>query len=96
MRVGGAGDEAHAVSLDDARVVAGPEPARAGPGGEREQCVEPEGAVAAAAGVRSLSARIAVDEGRDDGSTKLLAQVERDVREPERVAGLAGGHDGRR
>ena len=46
-------------------------------------------AVAAAARVRRLAARVGVDERVDDSATKLLAQVEGDVRQPERVAGLA-------
>ena len=51
-------------------------------------------AVAAAARVRRLAARVAGDERVDDGAAELLAQVERHVRQPERVAGLARGDHG--
>ena len=87
--VGAAGDEAEAVPFGDARVVAGPEPLRPGALREGEQRVEAEGAVAADAGFGVRPRAYAVDERRDDGAAELLAQVERHVRQPERVAGLA-------
>ncbi len=80
--------------LGDARVVAGREPVAAGARREREQLGEAEAAVAADARVRRLAARVAADERRDDGAAELLAQVERDVRQPEPVAGLARGDHG--
>ncbi len=95
-RVGAAGDETQPVPLDDASVVAGPEPVRTGPRREGKERVEAERAIAAAARVRGLTLRVPVDERRDDGRAELLAQVERDVRQAERVTGLARCHDGRR
>ena len=77
--------------LDDPRVVAGGEPRGAGPAREREQLGEAKAAVAARARVRRLAARVAADERLDDGAAEALPQVERDVREAERVAGLARG-----
>ena len=89
VRVGRASEQAAAVALDDPRVVAGPELRRARALGEGEQLVEAEAAVAAAARVRGLAARVRRDERVDDGAAELLAEVERHVRQAERVAGLA-------
>ena len=63
VRVGRAGEQPPAVALDDARVVAGPELRRSGALGEGEQLVEAEAAVAAAARVRRLAARVAATKG---------------------------------
>ena len=68
--------------------MAGPELCRTGSLGEREQLVEAEVAVAAPAWVRCLPTGIRGDEGVDDGAAERVAQVERHMREPERVAGL--------
>ena len=57
-----AGEELPAAVLDDARVVAGREPRRAGAAREREQLREAEAPVAARARVRRLAARVALDE----------------------------------
>ena len=89
LRVGRACEESAAAVLDDPRVVAGPEPRRPGAAREREQLGEAEAAVAAAARVRRLAARVAPDERIDDRAAELLAQIERHVREPARVTRLA-------
>ena len=91
VRIGRTREQATAVALDDPRVVAGPELCRAGPLREREELVEAEVTVAAPARVRRLAACVRLDERVDDGAPERLAEVERDVREPERVAGLARG-----
>src|SRR5579885_355150 len=83
------GEERHAVAADDARVVTGREACRSGPAREGEQLGEAEAAVAADARVRRLAARVAAHERLDDGAPERPAQVERDVRQPERVARLA-------
>ena len=75
--------------LGDSRVMAGRKLRGAGALGEVEQLVEAEAAVAADARVRRLAGRVAADERADDRAAELLAQVERDVRQPERVAGRA-------
>ena len=81
------------VPLDDPGVVAGPEHVGAGPLREVDERVEPERAVAAHARVRGQALRVAVDERPHDGVAELLAQVEGDVRQPERVARLPGADD---
>ena len=63
-------------------------------GGESEQLVEAEAAVAAPARIRRLAACVPLDERLDDGAPELLAEIERHVREPERVTGLAGRDHG--
>ena len=68
-------------------------PRRAGGVDERGQ---PVGAVAGRARVRRLAARVAGDERLDDGAAEGLAPVERDVRDPERMAALARAQHGRR
>ena len=75
----------------DPRVVAGREPCRAGAAREGEQLCEAEAAVAARARIRRLAARVPADERLDDRAPELVPQVERDVRDAERVAGLARG-----
>ena len=90
-RVDSAREEETAVSLDDARVVAGRQPLGAGTPREREQLGEAEAAVAAGARVRRLAAGVAADEGRDNRAPELLAQVERHVRHAEPVTRLARG-----
>jgi len=82
-------EEQAAAMLGDAGVVAGREPRRADPRREREQRGEAETSVAAHARVRRLAARIAPDEWVDDRLPKGLAQIERDVREAERLARFA-------
>src|SRR5919201_4115288 len=77
--------------LDDPRVMPCRQHSRAGPARERKKFREAELSVAADAGVRRVAARIAADERRDDGAAELLPQVERHVRQPERVAGGARG-----
>src|SRR4030095_8503970 len=89
VRVDGTGEEPTAAVLDDSRVVARGEPRCARPLGEGEQLGEAETPVAADARVRGLSPRIAPHERRNDGAPELLAEVERYVREPQRMAGLA-------
>ena len=89
--VGGAMEERPPAVLRDARVVAGREPVRACLPREGEQLGEAEAAVAADARVGRLAAQIAPHERRDDGAAELLAQVERDMRDSEAMARLAGG-----
>ena len=93
QRIPAAGNEPLPVPLDDARVVAGPELLGACSGGELEQRVEPERAVAAAARVRRLPRPVRVHERRDHLRPELLAQVERHVRQAEGVAGGPGRRD---
>ncbi len=88
-RIGGPGDRRSAVALDDTRVVTGREPRGTDPVREREQLVEAEAPVAADARVRRLARRIVTRERLDDGRAELLAEVERDVRDPEAMARLA-------
>jgi len=95
--VGTPSDEERPVALDNARVVPRPERFGTSARDEREQLVEAKCAVAANAGIRRLPRLVALGERLDDGSTELLAQVERDVRQTERMAGIASGGDcGRR
>ena len=84
-----------AVTLDDPGVVAGREAGGADPPREGEQLGEPEAAVAADARVRRLAPRVAAHERADDGAPEPLAEVEREVRDPEPVAGLARRDDRR-
>ena len=86
--IGGAGDREPAVVLDDPRVVAGREPRRSDALREQQELIEPERAVAAAAWVRRLAARVALGERLHDLPAKLLTQIERHVRDAEPVAGL--------
>jgi hypothetical protein len=72
-----------------AHVVPRRQPRGARPACEREQLGEAEAPVAADAGVRRLAARVGLDERVDDGAAELRSQVERHVRQPERMAGLA-------
>ncbi len=92
--VAAAGDQPEPVPLDDPRVVAGPEHVGAGPLGEGDQGVEAESSVAAHARIRRQPVRVPLDERLDDARAEHVAQIERDVREPEPVAGFAGGDDG--
>src|SRR5213078_3414493 len=96
LRIGRARQQTAATVLGDTRVVPGGEPRRACALRERDQFREPEAAVAPDAGVRRLATLVAADERPDDGAAELLAQVERDVRQAEPVAGLARGDHGRR
>ena len=95
-RVDAARQEQATAAVDDAGVVAGSQPSRAGPPREGKQLGEPEAAVAPDARVRRLAARVAANERRHDCTPELLAQVERHVRQPERVAELPRRDDGRR
>src|SRR4029450_4470532 len=63
-------------TADDARVVPGRKPRRAGALGEGEQLGEAKAAVARDARVRRLAARVPADERRDDRAAELLAQAE--------------------
>src|SRR4051794_13770196 len=90
VRIGRAREQPLTAMLDDARVVPGREHVGARMAGEREQPAEAESAVAAHARIRRLAALVAAHERIDDGATEVLAQVERDVRDAERVARLAG------
>src|SRR5439155_2332943 len=94
VRVRRARQQAPSAILDDARVVTGGEPVRTRPPRELEQPPEAERPVAANAGIRRLAARIRMHERIDDRLTELVAKVERHVRHPERVTGLACGDDG--
>ena len=76
--------------LDDACVVPRGEPLGAGAAREREHRGEAEAPVAADAGVRRLAGGVAADERCDDSPPELVSEVERDVRQAERVACLAG------
>src|SRR6266487_3150682 len=91
--VGRAGDQAAAVPLDDARVVARPQDIGPGRGRERDEPVKAERPIAGRARIRSLPGLVAGDEGRDDRRAKVLAQVERHVRQAELVAGRPGSGD---
>ena len=83
--------------LDDAGVVPGRELRRTDALREREQLGEPEAAVAGDARVRGLAARVPAHEGRDDRAPEGLPQVERHVRQPAGMTGVAGGdHRARR
>ena len=90
-RIAAAGDQPQAVPLHDPGVVAGPEHVATGPLGEGDEGVEAKLPVAAHARVRRQAPRVAVDERRHDRGAERLAEIERDVRQPEPVAGLAGG-----
>src|SRR5262249_21164452 len=90
------GERRRSVVVDDARVVAGGEPCSSDPVGEGDELVEAEAAVAAYARVRRQPRRVPVDERPDDDSPELLAQVERDMRDPARVTGRARLDHGRR
>ena len=57
--------------------------------GEREHRIDANVSVADHARVRGAARAIAVDEGADDLSAKLLLQVEREVRDPELVRDAA-------
>ena len=76
--------------LDDACVMAGRELVGACAVCEGEQPREAEAAVAVDARVRRLPTLVTLDKRVDDRAPKLLAQVERHVRHPERVAGRTG------
>src|SRR5204863_7173121 len=86
-------EEEPSVALDDARIVAGRKPLGTGAPGKCEQLGEAEAAVAADARVGRPAGRIAAHERLDDGAAKLVAQVERDVRQAEPVEGPARGDD---
>ena len=92
-RVASTCDEKPAVPLHDSRVVAGPQRLGSRAASECEERVEAERAVAARARVRRVAGRVAGDERVDDRLPELLAQVERDVRHAERMAGGARGRD---
>ena len=75
----------------DARVVARCEPRRTDTAREGEELREPEAAVTADARVRRLAAGVSANERGHDRAAKLFPQIERHVREPEAMAGLARG-----
>ena len=68
--------------------MAGPEHIGTSAPGELDERVEAEGTVAAHARVGSQAFSVPVDERLHNGRAELLAEIERDVREPEPVAGL--------
>ena len=72
--------------------MAGGERVGAGVACKGEQAVEAERPVAAHARVGRLAAGVALHERVDHGAAKVLAQVERDVRDAECVTRLAGGY----
>ncbi len=89
-------DEPHAVTLDDPRVVAGPELVSTRTLREFHEGVEAKRAVAAHARIRRLPAGVRLRERVDDRALELFAQIERHVRKPERVTGGARcGHRSR-
>ncbi len=89
--IGAAVQEQPSAMLVDTRVVAGGEPVAAGAAGEREQLCEAEAAVAGDARIRRLAARVAAHERRHHCAPELFPEVERDMRQPQPVAGLACG-----
>src|SRR5262249_6920296 len=92
-RIGRAGEQEAPVAVHDPAVVACREPMGARPPDELEQLGEAEAAVAADARVRRLAPCVAADERPDHRAPELLAQIERDVRNAERVAGRPRGKD---
>ena len=86
-----AGEQPPAPVLEDAGVVAGGERVGAGVACKGEQAVEAERPVAAHARVGRLAAGVALHERVDHRAAKVLAQVERDVRDTERVTRLPRG-----
>ena len=86
--VGSTRNQPHPVALDDPCVVSGPEDVCAGALGEVHEGVEAESTVAPHAGVWRQALRVAVDERLHDGRPKCVAEIERDVREPESMTGL--------
>ena len=80
--------------LDDARVVARRKPGGAGAPGELEQLREAEAPVAARARIRRLAAGVALDERLHDRPAESLPRVQGDVRNAERMTGLARGDHG--
>ena len=91
VRIRAPREQAAAVALDDPCVVTGPERRCTGTVREGEKLVEAEAAVAAPAGIRRLATCVPLHERLDDGGPELLAQVERHVRDAERMAGLTRG-----
>jgi len=75
--------------LDDPGVVPGRECVRTGPVREGEQPGEAKAAVAMDAWVGRLAPFVAAHEWLDHGAAKLVAQVERDVWDTERMASCA-------
>ncbi len=76
--------------------MAGGEALRADPVGERDHRVDPQLAVADHARVRGAPGAVAVDEPADHGGPELRLEVERQVRDPERMGELAGANDRQR
>ena len=74
----------------------GREPCAAETLGEREHRVEPNVTVAANTGVGRLAGGVACDERLDHFRPELLAQVDREMRETERVCERSGLGDRRR
>ena len=92
--VAAARDEAHALPLDDPRVVPRPQHVAPGARGEGHELVEPEAPVAAHARVGREAGGVPVDERLHDRRAEPFAEVERGVRQPEPVARLARGDHG--
>ena len=79
-------DETHPAALHDLRIVTRPELVGADTCCECHELVESKRAVAAHARVRCLTGFVGAHERIDDRTLELGAKVERDVRQPERVA----------
>ena len=77
-------------------VVPGDEPFGAEAAGEVEHRVEAHVAVAADAGVGGVPAGVALEPAVDDAGAELLAQVDREVGQPEAVCERASAADGLR
>ena len=75
--------------IDQPRVVPGRESGGAEPLGDRDHRLEPDLAVAAHAGVRRPARGVAGKERRDDARAEAIAQVDGQVRDPERVGDRA-------
>ena len=84
-RVGAVGEQRPLGVLDDPGVVAGDQPRRPEPLGEVEHRRQPHFAVAEDAGVRRLPFGVAADEAIDDAAAEVGLEVEREVRDVERV-----------
>jgi hypothetical protein len=94
--IGTAGHESAAPVQDDPRVVARRKEIRSRPASKAEQLCEAKRSVAAGARIRRLAAGVAADERVHDRLDEAIAHVQRDVRQPERMARLPRRDDGLR
>src|SRR5688500_12044869 len=92
--VGGAREEQAPAVLAEAGVVARSQARGADAARKAEERGEAEGPVALHARVRRLPLFVGGYERGDDGAAEPLAEVERDVRDPEGMAGRPRGDDG--